>query len=297
MNVLEVDNLARHFGAVRAVDGVSLSIAARETVGLVGESGCGKSTFARMVMRLARPTAGTVRIDGQDVWQLEGKALRDVRRHFQMVFQDPMASLNPRLKLGAVLQEPLSLHGLPGTPAELLHQVGLPTEFVDRYPHQLSGGQRQRVGLARALATGPRLVVADEPVSALDVSVQAQIVNLLQDLQTERGLSYLFISHDLHVVRHLSSRVAVMYLGAWMELGPVSLVDRPLHPYTQALVEARPKPGTATPSLKGDPPNAAAMPSGCRFHPRCPRRIERCSQEAPAWREVEPGHWVSCHLA
>ncbi len=300
--LLELENLVKEYPAggarVRAVDDVSLSIEPGETVGLVGESGCGKSTLARVIMRLVEPTSGVVRFEGRDVSRLHGQALRSWRGRVQMVFQDPYASLNPRMTIGATLREPLALHGRPcgrDAVAGLLTQVGLPADFVSRYPHQLSGGQRQRIGLARALATGPSLVVADEPVSALDVSVQAQIVNLLQDVQHAAGLAYLFISHDLDVVRHLAHRVAVMYLGRIVEVGPAAeVVENPRHPYTRALVASRP--GHGGTRLPGDPPNAAMLPSGCFFHPRCAFAVDRCRTESPALRPLG-GVQVACHCA
>lgn len=322
--LLAVRDLVKHFpvrrgllrrtvGAVRAVDGVTLEILAGETVGLVGESGSGKTTLARAVLRLDPPTAGGVRFDGVDLAQLPPGALRRTRRDLQMIFQDPFASLDPRMKVGRTVEEPLAVHGL-GTAQErtlrvreLLDRVGLDPRFAARYPHELSGGQRQRVGIARALATAPRLIVADEPISALDVSIQAQIVNLMEDLKEEMGLTYLFIAHDLSMVRHVSHRVAVLYLGRLVEEGPTGIVFRsPLHPYTRALVASMPRrvgargrdEGPAQPPvLDGPSPDPAHPPQGCRFHPRCPFATERCRAEEPEWRVVEAERRVACHHA
>jgi oligopeptide transport system ATP-binding protein len=317
--LVEVRDLVKHFpiergflrrqvGSVRAVDGVTFDVRPGETLGLVGESGSGKSTTARVLLHLEAPTSGTVLFGGTALAGLEGEALRRQRRHMQMIFQDPYASLNPRLSVGRTLREPLDIHGV-GTPqerrsrvAELLERVGLEPGAAERYPHEFSGGQRQRVGIARALATSPRLIVADEPISALDVSIQAQIVNLLQDLKEELGLTYLFIAHDLSMVRHLCDRVAVMYLGKLVESGTREEVfDRARHPYTRALIASIPVPdperqaARAAPPLEGDVPSPAAPPPGCRFHTRCPFAIERCRAEEPVWREVAPGHAVACH--
>jgi oligopeptide/dipeptide ABC transporter ATP-binding protein len=305
----------RQIGAVRAVDGVSLEVRKGETLGLVGESGCGKSTFARAVLRLVEPTDGSIFFDGVDVTALGGDELRRMRKRMQMIFQDPYASLNPRMTIGSMLAEPLRVHQLArGAEAtrrarELIDIVGLPRNALNRYPHEFSGGQRQRAGIARALAVQPDFIAADEAVSALDVSIQAQIVNLLSDLQRDFGLTYLFIAHDLSVVRHISDRIAVMYLGEVVELSPArELYERPLHPYTCALVSAVPIPDPQVERkrkrmiLRGDVPSPANPPSGCRFHTRCWLRRElddpeRCSAETPALREVVPGHRVACHFA
>jgi peptide/nickel transport system ATP-binding protein len=305
----------RQVGAVRAVDGVSLEVRRGETLGLVGESGCGKSTFARAVLRLVEPTAGAIFFDEVDVTALRGKDLRRMRKRMQMIFQDPYASLNPRMTIGSMLAEPLRVHALArGEEAtrrarELLDIVGLPKNALNRYPHEFSGGQRQRAGIARALAVQPEFIAADEAVSALDVSIQAQIVNLLSDLQREFGLTYLFIAHDLSVVRHISDRIAVMYLGEIVELSPSrQLYERPLHPYTCALVSAVPIPDPRVERkrkrmiLRGDVPSPANPPSGCRFHTRCWLRRElgdpeRCAAEAPPLRELLPGQQVACHFA
>ena len=321
MSLLEVRNLKVHFpvrpgvfgrarAAVRAVDDVSFSLAAGETLGLVGESGCGKTTLGRAIVRLTDPTAGSVRFADEDIARLGGAALRARRRQFQMIFQDPYGSLNPRLTIEDTISEALDLHGLvDGRPArqarvaELLKSVGLDPAYAQRYPHEFSGGQRQRIGIARALAVEPRLIVCDEPVSALDVSVQAQIINLLQDLQQQRGLAYLFIAHDLAVVEHISRRVMVMYLGRVVELAEAgALVRRPKHPYTQALISAvpvvDPDAKRARILLPGDVPSPIDPPPGCPFHPRCPvAQAGRCDREIPPLREVVPGHWAACHLA
>ena len=320
--LLEVDNLVKHFpvgggafagpgGTVRAVDGVSFTLKRGETLGLVGESGCGKTTTGRCILQLERPTSGRVLFDGVDLAAIDAVALRAVRRRVQVIFQDPYSSLNPRMTVGQILAEPLKLHGIIRSRSarearvrELLEQVGLLPQHARRYPHQLSGGQRQRVGIARALAMEPELIVCDEPVSALDVSIQAQIINLLEDLQSRLGLTYLFIAHDLSVVRHISDRVAVMYLGRIVELADrAALYEEPLHPYTRALLSAVPIPDPDVEAtrertvLRGEVPSPLKPPSGCVFHPRCPIAVERCTAEIPPLREIRPGHWAACHLA
>lgn len=321
MPLLEVKNLKVHFpvqrGALRraqdfvkAVDDVSFSIAPGETLGLVGESGCGKTTLGRAIVRLIEPTAGSVIFDGRDLAHLSGAALRAQRRQLQMIFQDPYGSLNPRMTVADIIGEALDIHGLAETKtarakrvAELLTAVGLDAAYAQRYPHEFSGGQRQRIGIARALAVEPKLIVCDEPVSALDVSVQAQIINLLQDLQQQRGLAYLFIAHDLAVVEHISQRVMVMYLGKVVELAEAKEVIRaPKHPYTQALISAVPEVDPDSKRqrivLPGDVPSPIHPPGGCRFHPRCPvAEKPRCEVEPPVFRELNSGHCVACHLA
>jgi len=292
---------------VRAVDGVSFAIGRGETLGLVGESGCGKSTTARLVLRLLEPTAGEVYFGKTPVFKANRKEMHQLRRKMQIVFQDPYSSLDPRMSVKDIVGEGLVIHRLARGQektervAELLEMVGLGPEHMGRYPHEFSGGQRQRIGIARALAVGPELLIADEPVSALDVSIQAQVINLFEDLQGQLGLTYLFIAHDLRVVKHISDRVAVMYLGQIVELAESDeLYRNPLHPYTQALLSAIPVTDPKTKRqriiLEGDPPSPIQVPAGCRFHPRCPKRFDRCDTEAPVLREVSPRHWVSCHL-
>jgi oligopeptide transport system ATP-binding protein len=298
----------RETGAVKAVDDVSFDIKQGETLGLVGESGCGKTTAGRTIIQLYRPTAGQVIFDGINLGQTEGKELRTLRKHMQMIFQDPFASLNPRWTISRIINEPLRVHtserGKESTDkvAELLELVQLNANFMNRYPHEFSGGQRQRIGIARALATNPKFIVCDEPISALDVSIQAQVVNLLEDLQEQFGLTYLFIAHDLSMVRHICDRVAVMYLGVIVELADrENLYEHPLHPYTKALLSAVPIPDPQVTRsrhriiLEGSPPSPANPPSGCRFHPRCPLARDHCQTMIPEWREIKRGHWVACH--
>ena len=304
--------LRRQVGAVQAVDGLTFDIHEGETLGLVGESGSGKSTTGRALLRLVRPTAGSVAFDGDELSSLGAEALRARRREMQMIFQDPYASLNPRMTIGAIVREPLDIHEIGDAAGrdrrvdELLERVGLSRAARDRYPHEFSGGQRQRIGIARALSTEPRFIVADEAISALDVSIQAQIVNLLQDLADELGLTYLFIAHDLTMVRHISDRVAVMYLGRIVELGTRDDVfERPLHPYTRALLDAVPIPDPTAearrpPALGGEVPSPADPPSGCRFHPRCPLATDLCRTKDPETREAggtARPHRVACHHA
>ena len=316
--ILEVKDLKKHFpvrkgllrrtvGHVYAVDGISFSIGEGETLGLVGESGCGKSTAGRAVLRLIEPTSGKIAMTGRDITRLPKKELRPYRRQMQIVFQDPFSSLNPRMTAGDIVGEPLLVHGM-GRGKErreqvsaLFERVGLRPAQMVNYPHQFSGGQRQRIGIARALALGPKLIVGDEPVSALDVSIQAQVINLLQDLQRERKLSYLFISHNLAVVEHISHRIAVMYLGRIVEYADTrSIFTRPQHPYTEALLSAVPVPDPSVKREKrlvqGDVPSPVNPPAGCHFHTRCPYAVARCKTESPSLREIAPGHRVSCHL-
>jgi oligopeptide transport system ATP-binding protein len=318
--LLEVTDLVKHFpiksgilidrqvGAVRAVDGVSFSVAPGETVGLVGESGCGKSTLARTILQLLEPTSGSVRFDGREISGLSRRDLRPLRRDMQMIFQDPYASLNPRKRVGQIVGAPLKLHGvaegkeLRGQVEELLDRVGLAPEHHNRFPHEFSGGQRQRIGIARALALRPKLIIADEPVSALDVSIQAQIINLLEDLQDEFKLTYIFVAHDLGVVRHVADRVAVMYLGKIVEIGPSDEVyANPVHPYTEALLSAVPIPDPKLNAertervLEGDVPSPANPPEACRFHTRCPYATEICSEVEPELEEHRRRQWAACH--
>jgi oligopeptide/dipeptide ABC transporter ATP-binding protein len=316
--VVEVQNLTKHFDVtrgllrktvakVRAVDGVSFDIAAGETLCLVGESGCGKSTVAKLILRLIEPSAGSVMLGGTDVTKLDQAGMRDHRRHVQMVFQDPYASLNPRLKAGVIVTEPLENYEAMAASerearaAKLLTRVGLRADAMHRFPFEFSGGQRQRLGIARALALNPGLIVADEPVSALDVSVQAQVLNLLMDLQEEYGLAYLFVSHDLGVVEHIGHRIAVMYLGKIVELASRDdLFADPQHPYSEALIAAAPIPDPRAKrerkTIEGEVPSPMNPPSGCHFHTRCPYVVDRCRKEAPPLREIAPGRHVACHL-
>jgi len=319
--LLEVDHLKVHFpvlrgllqrqvGTVKAVDGVSFSLPDRSTLGLVGESGCGKSTTARAILRLVDVTSGTVRFDGTDLATLRGPGLRRTRRKMQMIFQDPLASLNPRMTVLDIVAEPLRTHRLVQTRAEatrkvseLLERVGLRREYLRRYPHELSGGQCQRIGIARALSLKPKLVIADEPVSALDVSIRAQIINLMVELQEQLGVAYLFIAHDLAVVRHICDEIAVMYLGRIVERAPTRrLFDAPSHPYTQALLSAVLIPDPARERarrhlvLSGDVPSPDSPPAGCAFHTRCPHALERCATESPALEELDRDHLLACHL-
>jgi oligopeptide transport system ATP-binding protein len=300
--------LARRIGDVKAVDGVDFTIKRGETLGLVGESGCGKTTTGRCILRLERPTAGQILFDGRDISRLEPKEMVALRRRMQVIFQDPYSSLNPRMKVGDIVGEPIKVHGLERDAGrrrarvrELLSVCGLDPKFTDRYPHEMSGGQRQRVGIARALALDPEFIVCDEAVSALDVSIQAQVVNLLEDLRERFGLTYLFIAHDLSVVRHLCQRVAVMYLGRIVEMAECDeLFDNPLHPYTQALLSAVPVPDPRIEATrkfrpaKGEVPSPINPPSGCVFHPRCPIAVAGCSGARPTLRELRPDHWVAC---
>ena len=319
-SLIEVRDLVKHFpiksgiiidreiGRVRAVDGVNLDVKPGETVGLVGESGCGKSTLCRTIVQLLKPTSGSVLFDGRELVGLSQRQLRPVRREMQMIFQDPYASLNPRKRVGQIVGDPLKLHGLAKGQElrrqvqELLEHVGLNPEHYNRYPHEFSGGQRQRIGIARALALQPKLIIADEPVSALDVSIQAQIINLLDDLQDDFNLTYIFVAHDLGVIRHVSDRIVVMYLGKVVEIGPADAVyDRPIHPYTLSLLSALPIPDPKANAareqivLEGDLPSPANPPAACRFHTRCPSATEICSVEEPELRHFGGGHWAACH--
>ena len=318
--LLEVRNLVKHFpikegllidrevAAVHAVDDMSLTLREGETLGLVGESGCGKTTLCRTIIQLIQPTSGSVRYQGKELVGLSRKELQPIRRDIQMIFQDPYASLNPRKRVGQIIGDPLRLHGLASGPQlrrevqELMDRVGLQPEHYNRYPHEFSGGQRQRIGIARALALRPKLIIADEPVSALDVSIQAQIINLLEDLQDEFDLSYIFVAHDLGVVRHVSDRIAVMYLGKLVERSPAGLLyERPIHPYSVALLSAVPIPDPKTNAeripvvLEGDVPSPVDPPSACRFHTRCPYATEICSQDEPPLAEYESGQAAACH--
>jgi oligopeptide transport system ATP-binding protein len=320
--LLTVNNLKMHFpitrgiifqrqvGAIKAVDGLDFTMFKGETLGLVGESGCGKSTTGRAILQLYRPTDGEVIFEGVDITKSKGEDLRKMRRRMQMIFQDPYASLNPRMTVGSIIGEPLEVHNIGSSKKErqervqeLLKTVGLNPYFVNRYPHEFSGGQRQRIGVARALAVNPAFIVCDEPISALDVSIQAQIINLLEDLQDELGLTYLFIAHDLSVVRHISDRIAVMYLGKIVELADRDeLYENPMHPYTQALLSAVPIPDPKVETqrkriiLQGDVPSPANPPKGCNFSTRCPRVMDICRQEDPPFKEYKPDHYTACYL-
>ena len=321
--LLQVKKLKKHFpvvggllgrqaSAVKAVDGISFAISKGETLGMVGESGCGKSTAGRAILQLHKPTSGQVFFEGNDLTSISAEELRNLRPKMQMIFQDPYATLNPRHSVRKIVGEPLVIHGmmkrgsreLKDRVAELLELVGLEPAYMRRFPHEFSGGQRQRIGIARALSLNPSFIVCDEPISALDVSIQAQVVNLMQDLQEQLGVAYLFIAHDLSMVKHISHRILVMYLGKVMELaGRNDLFDSPLHPYTQSLNSAVPIPNPKTERerkrfiLEGDPPSPANPPSGCVFHTRCPLAIEECIKVEPEWREIYPDHFVACHLA
>lgn len=313
---IQIQELTKFFNLgggniLKAVNSIDLSIQRGETVGVVGESGCGKSTAGRTIMRLYEPTSGTVKFDGKDIYKLKGAELKALRRNMQMIFQDPYASLNPRMTILEIIGEALDIHNLAGSRTErkkkvegLLDFVGLNAEHVTRYPHEFSGGQRQRIGIARALAVDPAFIVADEPISALDVSIQAQVVNLMQQLQRKMGLTYLFIAHDLSMVKYISDRVAVMYLGKIVELSESSeLYDHPLHPYTRALMSAIPIPDPEVEQqrdrivLSGDLPSPVNPPSGCQFHTRCPIATDKCKHDEPRLLEVRKGHYAACHYA
>ncbi len=317
-SLLEIKQLKKHFpirggvfsktiGHVYAVDGISFTLYKGETLGLVGESGCGKSTTGRTILRLIEPTAGEIKFEGQDITELEKGDMRALRREMQIIFQDPYASLNPRMTVGSIVGEPLEIHKIAKGAKKnervvsLLEKVGLRPEDTRKYPHEFSGGQRQRIGIARALALNPKLIVCDEPVSALDVSIQAQVINLLEDLQEEFGLSYLFIAHNLNVVEHISNRVAVMYLGKIVEVASdIELYSNPQHPYTEALLSAVPVPDPTAKKkrviLQGDVPSPINPPSGCHFHTRCPVKEKICEEVEPEFKELDGGHWVACHL-
>ncbi len=318
--MLKVSGLSMHFpiykglmrrqvGVVKAVDEVSFETQRGETLGLVGESGCGKSTTGRAILKLYKPTAGSIELDGEDITHVKGDELRALRPEMQMIFQDPMACLNPRMTVGSIIAEPLDEHRKMSRTekrervGELLEAVGMNADFGNRYPHEFSGGQRQRIGIARALALEPKFIVCDEPIAALDVSIQAQVVNLLEELQAQRNLTYLFISHDLSMVRHIADRIAVMYLGKIVELASRDdLYTDPQHPYSQALLSAVPVPNPAAEAkreriiLQGDVPSPANPPSGCNFSTRCPRAVDRCRSETPAWRDLGGRRYVACHL-
>jgi oligopeptide transport system ATP-binding protein len=319
--LLKVEDLKKYFpivrglfrrqvGAVKAVDGISFEVYKGETLGLVGESGCGKSTTGRVILQLYPVTSGKIFFEGQELTELDSESMRQLRPRMQMIFQDPHASLNPRMSVYSIIGEPLAEHSVvrgrerKARVNELLELVGLSPDYANRYPHEFSGGQRQRIGIARALALNPEFIICDEPIAALDVSIQAQVVNLLEDLQSEFGLTYLFISHDLSMIRHIANRVAVMYLGKIVELADRDeLYDNPLHPYAQALLSAVPSPDPVIEEkreriiLTGDVPSPADPPPGCAFHTRCPIAVELCRYDNPAWRELRPNHWAACHLA
>ncbi|MBD1370889.1 dipeptide ABC transporter ATP-binding protein [Hazenella sp. IB182357] len=316
--LLTVKNLSKHFpikggvfrrtvGQVKAVDNISFSVNKGETFGLVGESGCGKSTTGRTLIRLLEPTAGEVLFEGKDIARLARKEMQAVRRDLQMVFQDPYASLNPQMTVGELIEEPMKVHGLYNKQErqkrvkKMMDLVGLNAQYITRYPHEFSGGQRQRIGIARALSLEPKLIIADEPVSALDVSIQSQVVNLMDDLQKELDLTYIFIAHDLSVIKHISDRVGVMYLGRMAEIAPKQKIyDQPLHPYTKALLSAVPVPDPKVKKeriiLSGDVPSPSNPPSGCAFHPRCPKAFARCKTERPQLLDIGEEHFVACHL-
>jgi len=310
--VLEVERLSKSYpirsGVLTAVDGVSFTIGKGETLGLVGESGCGKTTVGKTVLKLQEPTAGVIRLNGEDITHLNTRQMRPYRRKMQIIFQDPFSSLNPRMRAGHVVGEPMTVHGIASGSewrdrvVALFERVGLRPDQMRRYPHEFSGGQRQRLAIARALSVNPELIIADESVSALDVSIQASVINLLMDLQRDYGLSFLFIAHDIAVVEHISHRIAVMYLGKIVEIGDRSaILTAPQHPYTQALLSAVPVPdpkarNKARMVLKGETPSPVNRPSGCKFHPRCPFAVERCRMEEPVLREVRAGHAAACHL-